>query len=131
VVGLVSASGYREPNHVVWHQLNTCDLASVSAGYAELFGWQMTQLEQHAEHGAFQHFRWPHSDHDCGAITDITGKPDRHPHWLFQFRVPDLTRAMAFVRAQGGLVLGPFAWPNGEQVAVCDDPQGAAFALRG
>jgi predicted enzyme related to lactoylglutathione lyase len=131
VVGLVSPSAYREPNHVVWHQLNTLELDKVSAGYAELFGWQMTELKRHAEHGAFQHFRWPDSDRDCGAITDITGKPGRHPHWLFQFRVPDLARATDLVRAEGGLVLGPFAWPNCEQVVVCDDPQGAAFALRG
>jgi predicted enzyme related to lactoylglutathione lyase len=131
VLGLVSPSAYKEPNHVVWHQLNTLDLEKVTAAYAELFGWQMTELKQHAEHGAFQQFRWPDSDHDCGAITDITGEPGRHPHWLFQFRVPDLARAVELVRAAGGLVLGPFAWGNGERVAVCDDPQGAAFALRG
>jgi predicted enzyme related to lactoylglutathione lyase len=33
------------------------------------------------------------------------------------------------VRGAGGVVLGPFALPSGEHVAVCDDPQGAAFAL--
>ncbi|MFT3922183.1 MAG: hypothetical protein QM778_06585 [Myxococcales bacterium] len=131
IVGLVSASNYREPNQVVWHQLNTHAFAKVSTSYAELFGWRMTVLKEHPQHGAFQHFRWPHSDHDCGAITDVTGKAGRHPHWLFQFRVPDLARAMDLVRAEGGLVLGPYVWHDGERVAVCDDPQGAAFALRG
>jgi len=33
------------------------------------------------------------------------------------------------VRAAGGLVLDPVTLPNGDRVAVCDDPQGAAFAL--
>jgi predicted enzyme related to lactoylglutathione lyase len=90
----------------------------------------MTELEQHPEHGVFQNFRWSGTQHDCGAITDITGKPGRHPHWLFQFQVADLARATDYVRAAGGLVLGPFDGPDGERIAVCDDPQGAAFALR-
>jgi predicted enzyme related to lactoylglutathione lyase len=131
VVGLVSPSRYREPNQIVWHQLNTLELEKVRAAYADLFGWEMTALEQHAEHGAFQNFRWSRSQDDCGAMSDITGKSGRHPHWLFQFRVSDLARAMDVVRAEGGLVLGPYAWRDGGQVAVCDDPQGAAFALRG
>lgn len=45
---------------------------------------------------------------------------------------PDGRRfAVRPVRDAGGVVLGPFPLPCGERVAVCDDPQGAAFALRG
>lgn len=66
-----------------------------------------------------------------GAILDIQGRPGRHPHWLFHMRVNDLERKIQIVRDAGGLVLGPFALPGGDRVAVCDDPQGAAFALRG
>jgi uncharacterized protein len=53
-----------------------------------------------------------------------------HPHWLFHFQVPKLDEAVAAVRAAGGLVIGPFALPSGERMAVCDDLQGAAFAIR-
>ena len=35
----------------------------------------------------------------------------------------------AATRAAGGLVLDPIVLPSGERVCVCDDPQGAAFAL--
>jgi hypothetical protein len=30
-----------------------------------------------------------------------------------------------------GIAVGPITLPSGEQIAVCDDPQGAAFAMRG
>jgi hypothetical protein len=41
-----------------------------------------------------------------GLMADIGGRPGVHPAWLFHFRVTAL------------------------DPAVCDDPQGAAFALR-
>jgi predicted enzyme related to lactoylglutathione lyase len=131
VVGLTSPGPNDEPQVVVWRQLNTNDLARVSKAYTTLFGWQLTTRVAHPEHGAFQHFAFPGASSDAGAITDITGREGRHAHWLFHFRVADLDRAMDLVRAETGLVLGPFTLPSGERVAVCDDPQGAAFALRG
>jgi predicted enzyme related to lactoylglutathione lyase len=57
-------------------------------------------------------------------MSDIAGRPGVHPHWLFHFRVPVLDAALDVVRAQGGLVIGPFRAPSGERIAVCDDPQG-------
>jgi predicted enzyme related to lactoylglutathione lyase len=38
--------------------------------------------------------------------------------------------ALAVLRSAGGVIVGPFVLPDGERVVVCDDPQGAAFALR-
>ena len=64
-------------------------------------------------------------------MMDIAGRPGVHPHWLFHFRVPALEPAMDAVRAGGGVVLPPVTLPGGARVAVCDDPQGAAFALHG
>ena len=55
--------------------------------------------------------------------------PHIHPHWLFHFRVPALDAAVDRVRAGGGLVAATFELPDGRRIAVCDDPQGAAFAL--
>ena len=43
--------------------------------------------------------------------------------------VRDLERAMTHVRDAGGVVIGPTALPDGRRVAVCEDPQGAAFAM--
>jgi predicted enzyme related to lactoylglutathione lyase len=128
VVGLVSP-GRDAPTTVRWHLLHTTAFARVCEAYTTLFDWRLTD-EQVTEHGTFQSFAWSGTSDDAGAITDITGLPGRHPHWLFQFPVADLDRAVRFVRERGGVVIGPFGLPRGERVAVCDDPQGAAFALR-
>jgi uncharacterized protein len=52
-----------------------------------------------------------------------------HPHWLFHLRVDALDLALDAVKAGGGVVVGPVTLPTGERLAICDDPQGAAFAL--
>jgi len=44
--------------------------------------------------------------------------------------VAALDAAMAAVQAAGGSVLAPISLPDGARIAVCDDPQGAAFVLR-
>jgi uncharacterized protein len=79
-------------------------------------------------HGVFEQFGWG-AGHTNGSIGDITGKPQTHPQWLFFFRATDLERAVAHVRIQRGTVIGPTSLPDGRRVAVCEDPQGAQFAL--
>lgn len=131
IIGLTSSAAHDEPPLVVWHHLNTNNKARVEEAYTTLFGWRLTQCLGHPEHGELQHFAWPGSDVETGTIVDIQGRPGRHPHWLFHMHVTNLDDTLAAVRAAHGLVLGPFALPSGERLAVCDDPQGAAFALRG
>jgi predicted enzyme related to lactoylglutathione lyase len=131
IVGLTSPAPHDEPQVVVWHQLNTNDRERTMKAYTALFGWRLTQRVIDPEHGEFQHFAWSGAEADAGAIVDIRGRAGRHPHWLFHLHVTELDRALATVRAKSGVALGPFALPNGERLAVCDDPQGAAFALRG
>jgi hypothetical protein len=53
-----------------------------------------------------------------------------NPHWMFNFRVDDIEAAVLAARASGGVVVDQLALPDGDRIAVCDDPQGAAFALR-
>lgn len=132
LVGLTSEGpADAAPLPVVWHQLDTNEPERAMQVYATLFGWRASERVTYGEHGAFQHFSWGSGDGDAGFISDIGGRPGRHPHWIFHVRVADLERAVALVRAEGGLVLGEFSLPSGERLAVCDDPQGAGFALRG
>lgn len=65
----------------------------------------------------------------AGVFGDTAGRPGVHPHGTFHFRVSALDEAIARVRAGGGLTLDPIELPSGDRIAVCDDPQGAAFAL--
>lgn len=115
---------------VVWHLLNTGDLERCIASYRELFGWRFTERLELGAFGVFHPFTWNPGGADVGSMADITGRPGVHPHWLFHFRVAALEPALARVRAAGGIVMGPIELPGGERLAVCDDPQGAAFALR-
>lgn len=114
---------------VLWHTLNTADLSRTTACYCALFGWQLTQAQDLGPLGVYHHFAWRTGGPSVGAIADLAGRPGVHPHWLFHFRVAALEPALAAVGSAGGLVLPPVVLPDGERIAVCDDPQGAAFAL--
>jgi predicted enzyme related to lactoylglutathione lyase len=116
--------------NVVWHQLHTTDLARATASYRELFGWQLTDRLDLGALGVHQQFAWYAGGASVGSMADTAGLPGVHPHWLFHFRVAALEPALVAVRAAGGVVIGPTVLPGGHRIAVCDDPQGAAFALR-
>lgn len=51
--------------------------------------------------------------------------------WLFHFRAANIEPVLEVVRATRGVAIGPTVLANGDRVAVCEDPQGAAFALHG
>jgi predicted enzyme related to lactoylglutathione lyase len=130
VVGLATPSPDAADPDIIWHGLNTDDLPRASAAYCELLGWRMTERLDLGPHGVFHHFTWNPDGASVGSFAAIAGRPGVHPHWLFHFRVAALEPAIAHVRAAGGLVAGTFVLPDGDSLAVCDDPQGAAFALR-
>jgi len=118
------------PVDVVWHVLHTPDAARATANYRELLGWALTERIDLGVLGLFQQFAWQAGGESVGAIGDIAAMPGVHPHWLFFFEVDALETAMAATREAGGVALDPLVLPGGERVCVCDDPQGAAFALR-
>jgi predicted enzyme related to lactoylglutathione lyase len=121
--------GVRSAPGVVWHQLNTKDAPRAAANYVELCGWALTSRLELGSLGAFQQFGWSSDEASVGVIADVAGRPHVHTHWLFHFAVSALDRALAVVRERGGLTIGPIDLPDGMRIAVCDDPQGAAFGL--
>lgn len=131
VVALAEQS--QATNHVAydieWHILNTTDVERAKTSYRELFGWHFEKPLELPEGGMLHPFAWQAGGPGAGAFYDIAGRPGVHPHWLFHFAVPSLAVALETVTRAGGLAIGPFSFPNGDTMAVCDDPQGAAFAL--
>ncbi|WP_437683940.1 VOC family protein [Sorangium sp. So ce131] len=115
---------------VVWYQLYSTDVARAVASYQDVFGWRLTERLDLGALGFHQQFAWGAADASMGSMVETTALPGVHPHWLFHFRVPSLDSALAAVRAAGGLVVGPTVLPDGSRVAVCEDPQRGAFALR-
>ena len=130
VVALATPGSTPVRADVVWRSLNTNDLPRATASYCALMGWQLTAAVDLGPLGRHQQFAWSPGGASVGAMADIAGRPGVHPHWLFHFRVAALSPALATIRAAGGLVLDPVTLPNGTHIAVCDDPQGAAFALQ-
>ncbi len=118
---------------VAWYQLLTADLEKATANYHDSLGWCMTERIDLGAVGIAQFFSW-HGDRadrvNNGMIVDIAQLPKAHPHWLFHFRVTQLATAVAAVRAGGGQVVDQAVLKGGTKIAVCDDPQGAAFALQ-
>jgi predicted enzyme related to lactoylglutathione lyase len=114
----------------VWYQLNTIDVDRAKEDYQTLFGWSFGDPIDSPEHGVFHPFAWERGGAPVGWMTDIFGRAGRHAHWLFHFRVAALERAMIAVRQGGGYVMGPFVLDRGDRIAVCDDSQSAAFAIR-
>jgi predicted enzyme related to lactoylglutathione lyase len=115
---------------VVWYELNTANVEQAKTSYGELVGWAFDEPVALGEHGVLHPFAWCAGGAPVGSMSDLAGRPGVHAHWLFHLRVDSLTRAMDAVQRANGVVIGPIALPNGDQVAVCDDPQGAAFAIR-
>lgn len=114
---------------VAWYLLHTSNLDAVKAVYAKVAGWEFSAPFELGAHGTFHPFAWQAGGATVGAMCDIRARPGVHPHWLFHFRVEALDAALEAVKTSGGVAVGPFDVPGGDRVAVCDDPQGAAFAL--
>lgn len=129
-VGRAPAPSGEPVPRVAWSLLHTEDVERAKVGYAALFGWALGAPVELAPHGAFHPFAWELGAPPAGAMTDVAGRVGVHPHWLFHFEVEGLDAAIAAVRENGGLVADVVTLTGGERIAVCEDAQGAAFALR-
>jgi predicted enzyme related to lactoylglutathione lyase len=125
---LPDGAGASRPD-VVWRELNTVDVERAKANYRDLFGWEFKEPFDLGRLGVIHPFAWAPGEAAVGSMSDVATRPGVHPHWLFHFRVAALGPALEAVRAGGGSSLAPLVLPSGDRVAVCDDPQGAAFAL--
>lgn len=115
---------------VAWHQLTALDDARAWSLYADLFAWRDAgTLDHPGELSPVRTFAWEGSAQRAGGVASIAQAPHVHPQWLYFFRVSDLDAALDAVRARGGHALPLLRVANGDRVAVCDDPQGAAFGL--
>jgi predicted enzyme related to lactoylglutathione lyase len=132
VVALASRTTANHPSpkpDVIWHQLHAGNVSQTASTYCDLFGWHVAGQRDHGEHGVHREFAWGPGDPCIGSAVDVAGRSGVHSHWLFHFQVPSLEAAVAKVRSAGGVVLEPTKLENGDRLAMCEDPQGAAFML--
>lgn len=130
IVAVAKQPGVASDPGVSWFLLNTPDVERARANYGALFGWDFKAPLDLGALGVFHPFSWERGGPAVGSMSDLSGRPGVHPHWLFHFRVTAFEAAVDAVKKGGGVVVGPMTLPSGERLAVCDDPQGAAFALR-
>jgi len=115
---------------VAWSVLNTNNVAVARANYRALYGWDIAESATVGPHGAYHEFSSSAAaSARVGALADIAGRPGVHAHWLHFFRTESLDDAVAATRRAGGTALDLTPGPSGARIAVCEDPQGAAFGL--
>jgi len=112
-----------------WHELMTTDAEAAMKFYAEVFGWQETEVMDMGPMGKYHMFNRP-----IGMIGGMMNKPKEManvpPYWGIYFLVADINAAVERVKANGGQILnGPMEVPGGDWVVNAMDPQGAAFSL--
>jgi predicted enzyme related to lactoylglutathione lyase len=117
------------PGIVSWHELSSNDWKSEFDFYNGLFGWTKAQEIDMGPHGVYAIFA-------TGAepVGGMMNRMDeRQPiAWLFYFNVEEINAAISRVKQHGGTILhGPAPVPGGAQIALCLDPQGAAFGMVG
>jgi predicted enzyme related to lactoylglutathione lyase len=119
----------RAAGGVSWHRLAPRVEERAFGLYADILGW--TALDRHdlGERGRHVTFAWDGASRPVGSASDVARRPHVHAQWLLFFPTPDLERSLARVRDLGGLPLPPTTTAEGDRVAACDDPQGAAFGL--
>lgn len=118
------------PAAIAWCELHTTDRVRASALYRAAFAWTAVDLiDVGPPLGAYELLAWADAP-ACGIAGGIDARPGVHPQWLHYAYVDDLERAAALVTELGGIVVpGVEVSATGARIAVCDDPQGAAFAL--
>lgn len=130
IVALRPTSPGPGPHCVRWHLLNAADEVRAFGWYAGLCGWSpLPSLDTGSETGRHLTFTWDETTEVRGSVSNLARLPHVHPHWLFFFATEDLEESLARVRIHGGLTLPVVATAQGNLVAACEDPQGAAFGL--
>lgn len=132
ILGLTTAAGpsVAPAVEVSWRVLNTNHIADAVRNYETLFGWKIARDAAVGPYGTFHEFWWDTlQPRSAGAMADVAGRMGVHPHWLFFFDVESLDPAVELTRQAGGTAIDGVVTPTGERVAICEDPQRAAFGL--
>jgi len=129
IVAVATTTAKSPQPEVAWQHLHATNVQRTVAAYCDLFGWQRTARRDLGKLGVHQEFTWHAGEPTVGSVVDVAELAGVHSHWLFYFRVAALEPAIAAVRTGGGIIIGPTELPQGDRVAVCEDPQRGAFGL--
>lgn len=133
VLGLGTPAGVARRTvtpELLWYELNTPDVQQAKRTYEELLGFAFGEPYTLPGLGTLHPFAFHAGGPLVGSMRDLSAHPGVHAHWLFHFAVPQFEAAQTAVRAGGGEVFPAVSLPSGDRLAMCHDPQGAAFVIR-
>jgi predicted enzyme related to lactoylglutathione lyase len=111
-------------NHFNWNELLTTDEKGAKTFYTKLFGWKTKPFGQGMDYTIFEDAGKP-----VGGMMKCP-MPGVPPHWLAYVSVKDIKASTAKAKKLGAVVVvEPFPIPGVGQIAILQDPQGAAFGL--
>jgi uncharacterized protein len=111
-----------------WNELMTSDLDAAWGFYEKIFGWKKMDDMDMGALGTYRLFGV--GEKQLGGMMKIPSGAPMPTAWNYYAQVADIEAAVGRATKQGAKVLnGPMDVPGGGRVAVCMDPQGAAFAM--
>jgi len=116
-----------ETGAFVWTELNTRDTAAAKSFYADVFGWEPSDIDM----GGMSYTEWKLGG---ASVAGMLTMPDMVPaevpaHWLVYFGVDDTDASVSRATELGATALVPPTDIPPGRFAVLSDPDGAAFAL--
>lgn len=131
IIAVRNAPAVSTTSPVCWRQLITTDAAAAADSYRTLFGWTCTTAGDRPSEPDDLHLISVTGDGPVVAGMSNTGRRDGiHVQWLYAFAVHRLTSVLDAIRHFGGTAMDPVLLAAaGLRLAVCEDPQGAQFAV--
>lgn len=125
----IGAQIVNEPGTLCWNELMTNDEKTSNKFYKDLFGWSSTTDNVGGE--GIQYTSFANGDRPAAGMLEI--QPEWGaipPNWIVYFAVEDCDASAAAIEKNGGRVHSPPTdIPEVGRFAMCQDPQGAAFAI--
>jgi predicted enzyme related to lactoylglutathione lyase len=116
-------------SNFVWYELMTTDVGAATAFYANLLGWEATDVSQP---GMAYHVFTIGGERGAGAMTlpEPARQNGARPGWGGYIGVDDVDAAADKLKGLGGQVhMGPADIPGVGRFAAVSDPQGVMFTL--
>jgi len=112
----------------VWYDLMSPDVDASKAFYTNVAGWTTQPFQPVPEMRPYT--MWMAGESSIGGVAPLPEEGDVPPHWLLYIGANNVDNTVEDIKNNGGTVMhGPEDIPTVGRFAICQDPQGAVFAV--